>query len=122
MNEVYLLGNLGKDPDMGLMNSGMSICKLLVITNDKYKDKSGQMVESSELHKVHCYGALASLCNQYLKKGSKVLVRGSISSFKTDEGGYFVYVKAFKVMFLDSKKNNSQDGNSNVNNQQDDWY
>ncbi|MEW6591777.1 MAG: single-stranded DNA-binding protein [Pseudomonadota bacterium] len=88
VNKVILVGNLGRDPEMRYLPSGEAVANLAIATTDKYKDKSGQMVEQTEWHRVAFFGRTAEVCGQYLKKGSQVYVEGSIRSRKyTDKEG-----------------------------------
>lgn len=92
VNKVILVGNLGRDPEMRYLPSGEAVANLAVATTDKYKDKSGQMVEHTEWHRVSFFGRTAEVCGQYLKKGSAVYVEGSIRTRKyTDKEGVEKY-------------------------------
>lgn len=88
VNKVILVGNLGRDPEMRYLPSGEAVANLALATTDKYKDKTGQLVEATEWHRVAFFGRTAEVCGQYLKKGSPVYVEGSIRSRKyTDKEG-----------------------------------
>jgi single-strand DNA-binding protein len=92
VNKVILVGNLGRDPEMRYLPSGEAVANLAIATTDKYKDKSGQMVEATEWHRVSFFGRTAEVCGQYLKKGSQVYVEGSIRTRKyTDKEGIEKY-------------------------------
>jgi single-strand DNA-binding protein len=92
VNKVILVGNLGRDPEMRYLPSGEAVANLAIATTDKYKDKSGQMVEQTEWHRVSFFGRTAEVCGQYLKKGSQVYVEGSIRTRKyTDKEGIEKY-------------------------------
>jgi single-strand DNA-binding protein len=92
VNKVILVGNLGRDPDMRYLPSGEAVANLAIATTDKYKDKSGQMVEQTEWHRVSFFGRTAEVCGQYLKKGGQVYVEGSIRTRKyTDKEGVEKY-------------------------------
>ena len=92
VNKVILVGNLGRDPEMRYLPSGEAVANLAIATTDKYKDKSGQMVEATEWHRVSFFGRTAEVCGQYLKKGSQVYVEGSIRTRKyTDKEGVEKY-------------------------------
>lgn len=92
VNKVILVGNLGRDPDMRYLPSGEAVANLAIATTDKYKDKSGQMVEATEWHRVSFFGRTAEVCGQYLKKGGQVYVEGSIRTRKyTDKEGVEKY-------------------------------
>ncbi len=92
VNKVILVGNLGRDPEMRYLPSGEAVASLAVATTDKFKDKSGQMVEQTEWHRVSFFGRTAEVCGQYLKKGSQVYIEGSIRTRKyTDKEGVEKY-------------------------------
>lgn len=92
VNKVILVGNLGRDPEIRHMPSGEAVANLTVATTDKYKDKSGQMVEQTEWHRVSFFGRTAEVCGDYLAKGSQIYVEGSIRTRKyTDKEGVEKY-------------------------------
>jgi single-strand DNA-binding protein len=88
VNKVILVGNLGRDPDMRYLPNGDAVANFSLATTEKYKDKSGQMVEATEWHRVVFFRRVAEVCGQYLKKGSQVYIEGSIRTRKyTDKEG-----------------------------------
>lgn len=107
VNKVILVGNLGRDPEMRYLPSGEAVANLALATTDKYKDKSGQLVESTEWHRVSFFGRTAEICGQYLKKGSQVYVEGSIRTRKyTDKDGiekYSTEIRGDRMQMLGSK-------------------
>jgi single-strand DNA-binding protein len=107
VNKVILVGNLGRDPDMRYLPSGEAVANLAIATTDKYKDKTGQMVEQTEWHRVSFFGRTAEVCGQYLKKGSQVYVEGSIRTRKyTDKEGvekYATEIRGDRMQMLGSK-------------------
>lgn len=93
VNKVILVGNLGRDPEMRYMPSGEAVANLALATTDKFKDKSGEMKEQTEWHRVSFFGRTAEVCGQYLKKGSQVYIEGSIRTRKyTDKEGVEKFV------------------------------
>ncbi len=82
VNKVIIIGNLGRDPEMRYMPSGDAIANLRIATAEKYKDRNGEMQESTEWHSVAFFGKTAEVCGQYLKKGSQVYVEGSLRTRK----------------------------------------
>lgn len=82
VNKVILVGNLGRDPEMRYLPSGEAVANLAIATSRKYKNKTGEMVEETEWHRVTFFGKLAEIAGQYLKKGRSVYVEGRI---KTDK-------------------------------------
>jgi len=82
-NLVILIGNLGKDPEVRYMPNGDALCNLTVATSDTWKDKqTGENKEQTEWHRVTFFGRLAEIAGEYLKKGSKVYIEGSLRTRK----------------------------------------
>jgi single-strand DNA-binding protein len=84
--KLILVGNLGKDPEMRYAPNGDAVTSLNVATNRKYTDKGGQKVEETTWFRVSVWGKQAETCNQYLKKGSKVLIEGRLQADKATGG------------------------------------
>lgn len=107
VNKVILVGNLGRDPEMRYLPSGEAVANLAIATTDKYKDKSGQMVEQTEWHRVSFFGRTAEVCGQYLKKGGQVYIEGSIRTRKyTDKEGvekYATEIRGDRMQMLGGK-------------------
>lgn len=83
VNKVILVGNLGQDPDIKAMPSGMTVCNLRLATSESWKDKqSGEMKEQTEWHSVAMFGRLAEIAGEYLKKGSQIYVEGRLRTRK----------------------------------------
>jgi single-strand DNA-binding protein len=113
MNKVIVVGNLGADPTMRTTQGGQNVTNFSVATSEKWKDKqTNEMKEKTEWHKVVVWGAQAQACAQYLFKGSKVAVEGSLQTSKwTDNSNierYTTEIKANKVEFLTPR--NQQQG------------
>src|SRR3546814_13354224 len=89
-NKVILVGNLGRDPEIRSMQSGEEICQLSVATSDTWRDKaSGERKERTEWHRVVIFNEnLVKVAKQYLKKGSKIYIEGSLQTRQwTDKDG-----------------------------------
>ena len=83
VNKVIVLGNLGKDPEVKFMPSGGAVANLTVATSESWKDKqTGEQKEKTEWHRVAIFGKLAEIAGEYLKKGSKVYLEGSLQTRK----------------------------------------
>ena len=82
VNKVIIVGNLGRDPETRYMPDGDAITNISVATTDKWKDKSGEMQEKTEWHRVAFFGKLAEIAGEYLKKGSQVYVEGRLQTRK----------------------------------------
>jgi single-strand DNA-binding protein len=83
INKVILIGNLGADPETRAMPSGMTVANIRVATSENWKDKqSGENKERTEWHNVAMFGRLGEIAGEYLKKGSKVYIEGSLRTRK----------------------------------------
>jgi single-strand DNA-binding protein len=90
VNKVILVGNLGRDPEIRSMQSGEEIAQLSLATSETWKDKaSGERKERTEWHRVVIFNEnLVKVAKQFLKKGSKVYIEGSLQTRKwTDKDG-----------------------------------
>jgi single-strand DNA-binding protein len=88
VNKVILIGNLGRDPEMRYLPSGDAVANFSIATTEKWKDKSGEMQEQTEWHRIAFFGRLAEVCGEYLRKGSSVYVEGRLQTRKwTDKDG-----------------------------------
>jgi single-strand DNA-binding protein len=107
INKVILVGTLGKDPEVRYSQSGSAICSLSLATNEKWKDKNGEMQERTEWHRVKFFGRMAEIAGEYLKKGSQAYVEGKLRTEKyTDKQGverYSTDVIADELMLLGGK-------------------
>jgi single-strand DNA-binding protein len=84
VNKVILIGNLGKDPEVRRMQDGRPVVNLSVATSDTWRDKAtGERRERTEWHRVVIFNEnLCRIAEQYLKKGSKVYLEGSLQTRK----------------------------------------
>src|ERR671928_115286 len=83
INKVILIGNLGADPETRAMPSGMTVANIRVATSENWKDKqSGENKERTEWHNVAMFGRLGEIAGEFLKKGSRVYVEGSLRTRK----------------------------------------
>lgn len=108
VNKVFIVGNLGKDPEMRYLPSGEAVANINVATTDKWKDKtSGEQMEHTEWHRIVFFGRLAEVAAEYLKKGSAVYVEGSLQTKKwTDKNQverYTTQIKAHNLQMLGPK-------------------
>ncbi len=106
LNKLMIIGNLGKDPESMISQSGMHITKFSVATSSKYTDKQGQKVEETEWHRITAFGKLGEICSQYLTKGSKVYVEGRLKTSEYEKDGvkrFSTDVIANDMRMLDSK-------------------
>jgi len=81
---ITIVGNLGKDPEMRYTPGGQAVTNFPLATNRTYTNSSGEKVEEVTWFRISAWGRQAETCNQYLNKGSRVLVEGRMSP---DENG-----------------------------------
>jgi single-strand DNA-binding protein len=121
VNKVIILGNLGKDPEVRFMPNGGGVANLTIATSESWKDKqTGEQKEKTEWHRVVMFGKLAEIAGEYLKKGSKVYIEGSLQTRKwTNQQGQDQYtteivVQGFNgtMQMLDSKGGQGAGGQS----------
>jgi len=82
INKVILIGNLGKDPEVRYLDSGVAVANLSLATSENYKNKEGERVTQTEWHDVVLWRGLAEVAEKYLKKGSSVYVEGKLRTNK----------------------------------------
>ena len=113
INKVILVGQLGQDPETRYMPSGGAVTNITVATNETWKDKqTGQPQERTEWHKVVFFNRLAEIAGEYLKKGAKIYVEGSLRTRKwQDQSGqdrYTTEIVAAEMQMLDRQTNANQ--------------
>ncbi|MBU4480399.1 single-stranded DNA-binding protein [Patescibacteria group bacterium] len=93
LNKVIIIGNLTRDPELKSLPSGVQVTNISVATNRVWKDKEGGKQESTEFHNVVAFGRTAEIINQYLKKGSSVLIEGRLQTknWEDKETGKKIY-------------------------------
>jgi len=107
INKVILVGNLGADPETRFTQAGAPVTNFRIATSDNWTDKqSGQRQERTEWHSIVCFGKLAEISGEYLRKGSKVYVEGSLrtSSWESDgQTRYKTEIICNDMQMLDSR-------------------
>ena len=88
LNEVSLIGNLGRDPDISFKPDGTCVARLSVGTDESYNEKTtGAKVDAVEWHRVVLFGRRAEVAQQYLRKGAKVYIKGKLKTSKWEKDG-----------------------------------
>jgi len=112
-HKILIVGNLGRDPEMRYTQSGQAVTNFSVATSRQYNNSAGEQVKETVWFRISVWGRQAETCNQYLKKGSSVLVEGRMIA--TPEGNPRVWerqdgtsaasfeVNANMVRFLSSR-------------------
>ncbi len=84
LNKVLLVGRLARDVELLVTPNGNSVASFAIATNRVWTDKSGQKQEEADFHNIVVWGRQAELCNQYLSKGSTVLIEGRLRTRSWD--------------------------------------
>jgi single-strand DNA-binding protein len=106
LNRVQLIGRLGKDPESRFTPTGKKVAHFSVAISNRWRDREGEMRESTEWVNVEAWERLGETCQQYLKKGSLAYVDGRLKTDKVENQGdtrYFTKVVAQTVQFLDNR-------------------
>ncbi|MGO9085224.1 MAG: single-stranded DNA-binding protein [Terriglobales bacterium] len=85
VNKVILIGNLGKDPEVKYTPQGTPVAKFSLATNERFKDKDGNWQDRTEWHNITAWARTAEIAGEYLKKGSKVYIEGSLRTHSWDD-------------------------------------
>jgi len=115
VNKVILVGNIGQDPEIKYMPSGGAVTNISIATSESWKDKqTGQPQERTEWHRVVFFNRLAEIAGEYLKKGSKVYVEGSLRTRKWQgqdgQDRYTTEIVANEMQMLDSRQSQGEGG------------
>jgi len=113
INKVILIGNLGADPEVRYLPSGAPVATLSIATSESWKDKqTGERQERTEWHRVACFNRLGEIAGEYLRKGGKVYIEGSLRTRKwQDQQGqdrYTTEIIANELQMLDGRSGSGQ--------------
>jgi single-strand DNA-binding protein len=85
VNKVFLLGNVGKDPEIRTTAGGMTVASFSLATADRAKDQQGNWADKTEWHNLVCFQRTAEIVRDYVKKGSQIFVEGKIQTRSWDD-------------------------------------
>ncbi|WP_410365388.1 single-stranded DNA-binding protein [Acinetobacter baumannii] len=116
VNKVILIGTLGKDPETKTFPNGGSLCNFSIATSEVWTDKNtGERKEHTEWHRIVIQNRLGEIAQQFLRKGSKVYIEGSLRTRSwTDQNGqerYTTEIRAESMQMLDEKNTANQGQN-----------
>ncbi len=107
VNKVILVGNCGGDPETRFLPSGGAVANVTLATSETWKDKNtGQQQEKTEWHRVVFFNRLAEIVGEYVKKGSKIYIEGSLRTRSWEQDGvkrYATEIVAAEMQMLDSR-------------------
>tara|TARA_Y100001947_G_C10147787_1_gene222558 strand:- start:157 stop:579 length:423 start_codon:yes stop_codon:yes gene_type:complete len=113
VNKVILIGNLGKDPEVRYLDSGVAVANFSLATTENYKNKEGERISQTEWHNIVLWRGLAEVAEKWLKKGSSVYIEGKIRHRKWEdkEGNtrYTTEILGDNMTMLGKKDDNSSD-------------
>src|SRR5438477_11403659 len=109
INKVILIGNLGGDPEVHYLPSDGAVANITIATSEAWKDKqTGEQQDRTEWHRVVMFNRLGEIAGEYLRKGSKVYIEGSLRTRKwqdktSGQDRYTTEIVANEMQMLDSK-------------------
>jgi len=114
INKVILIGNVGGDPEVRYMPNGSAVTTITLATSETWKDKqTGQSQERVEWHRVVFFNRLGEVAGEYLRKGAKIYVEGSLRTNKwQDQEGkdrYRTEIVGSEMQMLDSRNTNNNE-------------
>lgn len=114
MNKLIIAGNLVRDPETRITQSGKSVCTFTVAVNRRHSTANNQ--QDADYFRVSAWEKLGDLCQQFLNKGRKVAVTGSVSvtAYKNSNGEAQASMNVFadEVEFLSPKKEQAAEQNT----------
>lgn len=113
LNRVYLIGNLGADPELKFTNSGKAVLQMRLATSEKFKNQAGEWQEKTEWHTAVIWEKRAEALNKILGKGSKLCIEGKLQTRQWDDKDgnkrYSTEVIARDVILLGGKGKGQSD-------------
>ena len=85
LNKVMLIGNVGSEPEIRTTGGGIKVAKFSLATNRQWNDRNGQRQEKTEWHRITAWDRIADLIEQYVHKGDRLYVEGSIEYSQTED-------------------------------------
>ena len=114
LNKVMLIGNVGNDPEIRSTGSGRRLANVSLATNERWTDNSGQQQEKTEWHRLTIWGRLVDVVEQYVKKGDRLFIEGSIKYSQTEGGGgtrYWTDINVRDMVMLGRGMGSEEAGN-----------
>ena len=113
-NKIIIVGNLGRDPELRYTPQGAAVCSFSMATNEKRRDKSGEMQDTTTWFKVTLWRERAETAAKYLTKGSPVYIEGRLRieewTDRDNNNRYTLDVQATDMQFIGSRADGSSGG------------
>ena len=113
VNKVILIGNVGKDPEIRHLDSGVAVANFTLATSESYTAKNGEKVTTTEWHNIVLWRGLAEVAEKYVKKGSKLFIEGKITHRQYEQDGitkFFTEIVGNNMEMLSSKADDNKSG------------
>lgn len=115
LNQCSFIGNLGKDPEVRLLQNGKKVASFSIATSEKWKDKNtGEVKEKTEWIPCTCFDLLAGVIERFVRKGSKIFVQGQFTTRSWDDQQgvkhYKSEIQVRDLVMLDKKENQGNQG------------
>jgi single-strand DNA-binding protein len=124
VNKVILIGNVGKDPDIRYLDSGVAIARFPLATSETYKNREGEKITTTEWHNIVLWRALAEVAEKFVKKGSQLFIEGRIRtrSYDDKDGNkkYVTEIVADTMQMLGKKQDSEPHDPNSVSNHEND--
>jgi len=124
INKVILVGNVGKDPEIRHLDSGIAVANFPLATSESYIAKNGDKVETTEWHNIVVWRGLADVAEKYVTKGRQLYIEGKIRTRSWDDKDgnkrYTTEIVADVLQLLGSRPDNQQGGNNQYESNQSD--
>jgi len=112
INTITLSGRVGNDPEINILESGVSKANFSLATSEKWKTKDGLKKEETQWHRIECWKGLASLAEGWIRKGAYLIIQGQLryNSFTNKEGQKvtIAYIRAEKIDIVSTPQKNDQ--------------
>ena len=113
-NKVILIGNVGKDPEVRHLETGIAVASFTLATTERYKNRNGELQDQTEWHNIVCWRNLAELSEKYIRKGAQIFVEGKIRtrswSDQTGQKRYTTEIVADNIRLLGKRADAPQQG------------
>ncbi|MEY3084483.1 MAG: hypothetical protein RL037_663 [Bacteroidota bacterium] len=107
-NKVTLIGRLGAQPELVTFESGRTLARFTLATNERFKDKNGEWQEITQWHNINAWGKTADLVNRILDKGNEIILEGRLvnQSYenKSGEKRFSTVIEATEFLVINTKK------------------
>lgn len=124
INKVILIGHTGQDPDVRYTQNGTAVVTCSLATSEYYKDKNtGERIEKTEWHNLVAFGKVGEIMAEYVRKGSKLYIEGSLNTQEYEKDGIKrkitkVVIRVLNLLGDSPKDSDSNNTSKNQNNKQ----